>query len=376
MSSPMAGVALVNAIVFGVHGNMTKHLHDPDSLRSQLVCGAVAGFFQSFVSSPMELVKTRVQLQTEMSATSVKTLSVAASSSTTINNCATYTSPLDCLKKIYTTEGWRGLFRGQFITIARDVPGIASYFLIYEYLTRSWASSDNSISPLAVLAGGGFAGALSWVVSYPMDVVKSRLQADGVGGINKYKGIMHCTKASIAEEGLGVMFRGLNSSLLRAFPTNAATFAVVTWTLQLCRTKDHHSDTRQSWREVLAGGEALVKAAGVPSSQELILTYQSQSQTPASMLAQVIAASNVRTILDEKVESAENEVHTHCTCAEDKSIPFFIKGRIPELFGSVCRQEGNETLAHTANWSRRGDILSCTALWALTKHQHNLSIVL
>lgn len=33
MSSPMAGVAFVNAIVFGVHGNMVKHIENPDSLR-------------------------------------------------------------------------------------------------------------------------------------------------------------------------------------------------------------------------------------------------------------------------------------------------------------------------------------------------------
>lgn len=33
MSSPMAGVAFVNAIVFGVHGNMVKHIQNPDSLR-------------------------------------------------------------------------------------------------------------------------------------------------------------------------------------------------------------------------------------------------------------------------------------------------------------------------------------------------------
>ena len=44
MSSPMAGV-------------------DPDSLQSHAFAGAVAGFSQSVISSPMELVKTRIQIQ-------------------------------------------------------------------------------------------------------------------------------------------------------------------------------------------------------------------------------------------------------------------------------------------------------------------------
>uniref|UniRef100_A0A0P4W023 Mitochondrial carrier protein n=1 Tax=Scylla olivacea TaxID=85551 RepID=A0A0P4W023_SCYOL len=148
MSSPMAGVAFVNAIVFGVHGNMVKHIQNPDSLRSQMLCGAVAGFSQSIVTSPMELVKTRVQLQTEACVTT-KSLSCAATSSSTVTNCSSYTSPVDCIRKIVTTEGWRGLFRGQLITVFRDVSpsntlnlchlhlALPSFFLAFTFLVHS-----------------------------------------------------------------------------------------------------------------------------------------------------------------------------------------------------------------------------------------------
>lgn len=57
--SPMGGVALVNAIVFGVYGNLQRGLSDPESLRSQFLAGGIAGLAQSVVSSPVELVKTR-----------------------------------------------------------------------------------------------------------------------------------------------------------------------------------------------------------------------------------------------------------------------------------------------------------------------------
>jgi solute carrier family 25 carnitine/acylcarnitine transporter 20/29 len=59
----MAGVAVVNAIVFGVYGNFQRHLPRPDALSSHFLAGAVAGFVQSFVCCPMELVKTRLQVQ-------------------------------------------------------------------------------------------------------------------------------------------------------------------------------------------------------------------------------------------------------------------------------------------------------------------------
>ena len=63
MASPMAGVAAVNAIVFGVYGNFQKHISNPEALSSHFLAGAAAGFVQSFVCSPMELVKTRLQVQ-------------------------------------------------------------------------------------------------------------------------------------------------------------------------------------------------------------------------------------------------------------------------------------------------------------------------
>lgn len=46
-------------------------------------------------------------------------------------------------------------------------------------------------------------GAISWATATPMDVVKSRLQADGVY-LNKYKGIIDCILQSYRNEGLKV----------------------------------------------------------------------------------------------------------------------------------------------------------------------------
>lgn len=55
MSSPMAGVAAVNAIVFGVYGNVQRRTANPDSLYSHFLAGNAAGLAQSFICSPMEL---------------------------------------------------------------------------------------------------------------------------------------------------------------------------------------------------------------------------------------------------------------------------------------------------------------------------------
>lgn len=55
MSSPLTSLALINAVIFGVHGQVCKqfapeHQH---SLRVQFAAGATAGAIQAFISSPM-----------------------------------------------------------------------------------------------------------------------------------------------------------------------------------------------------------------------------------------------------------------------------------------------------------------------------------
>lgn len=79
---------------------------------------------------------------------------------------------------------------------------------------------------------GGLAGTLSWVISFPIDVVKSRLQVDGIDGKPKYLNALDCVKQSYKAEGMAFFTRGLNSTLLRAFPMNAVCFLVVSYVMK------------------------------------------------------------------------------------------------------------------------------------------------
>ncbi|XP_072744149.1 mitochondrial basic amino acids transporter [Anoplolepis gracilipes] len=206
MTSPIAGVAVVNAIVFGVYGHTQRHLSEPDRLSAHFLAGASAGLAQTPVSSPIELAKTRLQLQSPG------------------NSCG----PIQCLRNIYKQEGYRGVFKGLNITFLREGPGYGVYFATYEMLTRM--SSKQPISTPYMLLAGGLAGTASWIISYPVDVIKSRIQAESS---NRYSGALDCLKKSVRAEGYSCLYRGLNSTILRAFPTNAATFAVVTWIFRL-----------------------------------------------------------------------------------------------------------------------------------------------
>ena len=46
MSGPLASVAAINAIGFGVYGNVSRRLQNPDVVQSAAIAGCASGFVQ------------------------------------------------------------------------------------------------------------------------------------------------------------------------------------------------------------------------------------------------------------------------------------------------------------------------------------------
>ena len=222
MLSPMAGVGLINAILFGVQGNVLRFLEP--GLSSQCIAGGIAGAVQSIVCCPMELAKTRVQVQNSAGKTGQR-----------------YHGSFDCLQKIYKQDGIKGCYRGMALTLIRETPSFAIYFATFElYCTALVPRGQDMdcIGPLGLLFAGGMSGISSWFFTYPIDVIKSRFQADGDGRDRRYQSILDCVRKTYRSGGLHAFSQGLTATILRAFPTNAATFATVTITLRFARSYD------------------------------------------------------------------------------------------------------------------------------------------
>lgn len=218
--APLGGIAGVNAIVFGVYGNTRRALPNPDSLVTHAAAGAAAGLLQSFACAPIELVKTRQQLA--------------------IPGDAIPSGAWSGTRHVLRLGGFKALFRGFGATVLRDSPAFAIYFSSFEALTRE----DKSM--MKVFTAGGTAGMLSWIVLYPIDVVKSRIQGDITG---KYSGIWDCFMKSIRQDGWRCMARGLGAVTLRAFVSNGACFTAVVWTERLwqyCTSNDAYISLAQA----------------------------------------------------------------------------------------------------------------------------------
>uniref|UniRef100_UPI00358F99A5 solute carrier family 25 member 48 isoform X2 n=1 Tax=Myxine glutinosa TaxID=7769 RepID=UPI00358F99A5 len=168
---------------------------------------ALSGVAAVAVGSPIELVKIRLQMQVQAP-----------------GRQGTFRGPLHCFLTTLQQGGLLGVYRGGGAMLLRDIPGYCTYFVPYMLLCQNLTpQGKQGPHPAIIWLSGGVSGAISWGLSTPLDVVKSRLQADGVGK-TKFHGIRHCIYQSYHTEGLRVFFRGTIVNCVRGFPMSAAMF--------------------------------------------------------------------------------------------------------------------------------------------------------
>ncbi|KAI7875030.1 mitochondrial carrier [Lichtheimia hyalospora FSU 10163] len=213
-ATPLVGIGACVSIQFVVVESMKRHFSeknrgDPLTNAQMYLAGAASGVANSVVSGPVEHIRTRLQVQTAGNG---------------------FSGPIDAIRQIYRSHGLAGIYKGQGITMAREFQGYGAYFFAYEWLVRKSMERNNLTSRAdlpswEVMLYGAGAGYAMWGTIYPMDAVKSKLQTDGfAGSAKKYSSALDCVRKTLAAEGAAGFFRGIGPCLLRAAPSNAATF--------------------------------------------------------------------------------------------------------------------------------------------------------
>lgn len=209
-------------MVFQIYAILSRALDpsisakEPPSYKVVALAGVGTGAIQSLILSPVELVKIRLQLQ--------------GSNYTRSKQADHHKGPTNVARSILRREGLRGIYRGLSITVLRDAPSHGFYFWTYEYMREQLhpgCRKNGQESLQTMLVAGGLAGVASWVCCYPLDVVKTRLQAQSPSpsSVLKYNGIVDCFYKSVKADGYSVLWRGLGAAVARAFVVNGAIFA-------------------------------------------------------------------------------------------------------------------------------------------------------
>lgn len=168
------------------------------SLR-RLFSGAVAGAVSRTAVAPLETIRTHLMVG-------------SGGASTT-----------EVFRDIMKHEGWKGLFRGNLVNVIRVAPARAVELFVFETVNKKLTpklGEDSKIPIPASLLAGACAGVSQTLLTYPLELVKTRLTIQrGV-----YKGILDAFVKIIREEGPTELYRGLAPSLIGVVPYAATNY--------------------------------------------------------------------------------------------------------------------------------------------------------
>lgn len=177
----------------------------------QFAAGAVAGISEILVMYPLDVVKTRMQLQ-------VGKASGAAAQEQ-------YSGVVDCIKKIIQKEGASRLYKGISSPVLMEAPKRATKFACNDEFQRFYKTLFGVpalTQPLSILSGAS-AGLCEAFVVVPFELVKIRLQDSK----SSYKGPVDVVKQIIAKEGVLAMYNGLESTMWRHAVWNSGYFGII-----------------------------------------------------------------------------------------------------------------------------------------------------
>ena len=270
---PLLTSGAIQSVNFFLYENFRKRLQSKANgkpivegdIAAIFVAGTMSGSVISLVSNPISMVKIRQQI---VAADSIR----------------------KCVHDIYTTTGLTGFYRGWRTMYLLDASR-GMYLAIYEVMKRTIADSavqmrqyvnpddvlpivptasitttsqhaNKSNEPLSTvktttnigsvpssgslllfapnststrMLAASLTGIISWIIIFPIDVVRVRLHLDF--DRIKYTNWRDCVKKTYAENGIRSFFRGLTYTLIRAGPVSAASLT----------TYEHSKDLFERW---------------------------------------------------------------------------------------------------------------------------------
>lgn len=178
----------------------TKEYHSV----AHCVAGGCASVATSFVFTPSERIKQQMQVGSH------------------------YHSCWNALLGIVGKGGFSSLYNGWGAVLCRNVPHSIIKFYTYESLKNMMFSSHQAHAQpttISTLLCGGIAASTAALFTTPFDVVKTRLQTQVPGSVNRYHGVFNTLKDISRHEGLKGLYRGLSPRLAMYMTQGALFFA-------------------------------------------------------------------------------------------------------------------------------------------------------
>ncbi|KAG5682049.1 hypothetical protein PVAND_011437 [Polypedilum vanderplanki] len=224
-------IAPESAIKFMVYEQVKRFIRGNDNrpmgIFERFVAGAVAGCVAQTTIYPMEVLKTRLALR----------------------KTGQYSSIADAAIKIYSKEGLRSFYRGYIPNILGIIPYAGIDLAVYETLKKKYLSShtDQEVPQVwLLLACGSASSTLGQLCSYPLALVRTRMQAQtitqtanvsiNVAGFsftqqqkiqsNKEQTMVGVFKKIIQQDGFFGLYRGVVPNFVKVLPAVSISYVV------------------------------------------------------------------------------------------------------------------------------------------------------
>jgi len=218
----------------------------------RFLSGSLAGMMSVFMTYPLEVIRVRLAFETkEEGRSSLSSIirKIYAERAPAVS--PPQTSPLTAtathvVQKVTPSSGLSNFFRGFTPTLLGMIPYAGASFLAHDSMsdlmripllapyttlpnTSREESTTSSHKPAqlrywAELFTGGIAGFVSQTVSYPLEVIRRRMQVGGVVGDGRRLSIPEVTRRIYMERGYKGFFVGLTIGYVKVVPMAAVSF--------------------------------------------------------------------------------------------------------------------------------------------------------
>lgn len=176
--------------------------------------GAISGGISRTVTSPLDVIKIRFQVQLE------PTTQWALLTRTAYGN-SKYTGMLQASKDILREEGLPGFWRGNVPALLMVMPYTAIQFAVLHKLKTFASGSSNSedhvnLSPYLSYVSGALAGCAATVGSYPFDLLRTILASQGEPKV--YPNMRSAFVDIFRTRGIQGLYSGLTPTLVEIVP--------------------------------------------------------------------------------------------------------------------------------------------------------------
>ncbi|KAH0554841.1 mitochondrial coenzyme A transporter SLC25A42 [Cotesia glomerata] len=208
-SATMIRIVPYSAIQFAAHEQWKRILNVNGKNSSsvyRLLAGSLAGVTSQSLTYPLDLARARMAVTQK---TEYKTLR-------------------EVFVQIYKNEGFLAFYRGFTATILGVIPYAGCSFYTYDTLKMFMAVDKIQMNPgfatLATLSCGAIAGIVGQTASYPLDIVRRRMQTSAIKGAF-YHTTISTTVKIYREEGLMAFYKGLTMNWVKGPVAVSISFA-------------------------------------------------------------------------------------------------------------------------------------------------------